>query len=269
MAGKYAARLKAALKAAKAIDKPMTVSEEAAELWHPEYRRLETERAGDLGKAVARLSVHCLKVAMLYAALDGSQTIHLAHLKAALALMNFCEASAASVFGKPMKSDSAHGEAADEEPPHARLLTLIRSRPDGIIRRDAHHLFNNHRKKEELNADFRLLTDSGYIVERNGRWYSADSDTGGGGETVQESPFNTDTVSEDKRTCEHANCERRNDDGLNDVRSSHVRSAVKPEAVTPDTVSPDALHSSQFACSQTDEASSFNPTPVIQERGLL
>lgn len=114
----FAPKLRAALEAAKTITNPMTVDAEAREMWRTEYRRLEQQREGDHGSATSRLSVHCLKVAMIYAALDGSPVIRLPHLKAALAFVDYCDKSALKVFDKPSKPPTS-----PPEEPHERAET--------------------------------------------------------------------------------------------------------------------------------------------------
>jgi hypothetical protein len=226
--GQFAGRLKDALKSATAItDKPLSIGTDACELWEGEYRRLEQEHPGDYGKAVARLSVHCLKVAMLYAALDGSPVIGLPHLKAALSFINYCDCSAFVVFGKGndrLPEEQRNEEPLDEEPPHARLLNLIKSRPEGITKTDAHKLFGNHLKSGELDKLFHLLKD--FIVEVEGRWYSVDCLTGVCGSTdsnepdifVKESCESANLRTEDSKDCLTDVTENQNNDLHDGIR---------------------------------------------------
>ena len=179
---RFAPMLREAMAKADACREPFALDKRAGALWDKEYCRLEERRSGDYGSMVARLSVHALKVAMAYAALDGEPLIRERHLRAALALIAHADKTASELFGG---SAGTPAEPQDEEPPHAKLLNLIRSRQDGIIKRDAHRLWNNKRKATELDADFRLLEHCGFIVERNGRWSARESDTGGG--VVQQS----------------------------------------------------------------------------------
>ncbi|MCE9561573.1 MAG: bifunctional DNA primase/polymerase [Planctomycetes bacterium] len=242
---RFAPRLSAALNAAK-TDSPLSLDGQAAEIWEGEYRRLEQQREGDYGKAVARLSVHCLKVAMVYAVLDGAKVIGLLHLKAALAFVDYCDKSAFAVFGgKPPTSPNGSSEDDDHrfpEPDHVKLLNLIKNREDGIIKRDAHGLFNNKMKAEELNGLFKLLTDSGFIVEMNGRWYLAGSFTGGGGSTVS-AVFSVKSV-EPAEPPNTANVRTAN---------SEATSQSSDCSNVPKETLPDDVRSSQFARSETDK----------------
>ncbi len=146
------------------------------------WKEAVKELVHDDEKAIAleRGRPQTLRLSMLYALLDGSPIIHLEHLKAALAVWHYCEASAKSLFGGSSSATAtAKDKPPDELPPHAKLLSLIRSRKEGVTKTDAHALFNRHRKAEDIDADFRLLED-GFIVPMNGRWYAKESFKGGG-----------------------------------------------------------------------------------------
>jgi len=191
----YADRLREAVERAKAVREPLGVAEEAAAFWDGEYRRLEAERPGNYGKATARLSVHALKVAMLYAALECSPSIRLPHLRAALSLIGHADRTALELFG------TTTAVALGEEPTHAKLLRLARSRPDGISKTDAHHLFSRKKTGEEISALFSLLTPA-FGDWRNGRWFAKgflrEGDMGGG------------VVQQTNAVCEPANGEPAN-----------------------------------------------------------
>ena len=82
---------------------------------------------------------------MLYALLDASSVIRIEHLSAALALWEYCEASAEFVFG-----DRLGDPVADE------LLDALRNNPDGLTRTDVRDLFKRHQSSERID---RILTD--------------------------------------------------------------------------------------------------------------
>ncbi len=189
----YADRLREAVERAAALREPLGVAEDAAAFWDAEYRRLEAERPGNYGKATARLSVHALKVALVYAALEGSPSIRLSHLRAALSLIAHADRTAFDLFG------TASAVAPCEEPPHAKLLTLARTRSDGIIKTDAFRLFSNKRKASEIDADFALLTENGFGRWEGTRWFARkpECDMGGG------------VANEIKAVCETVNGEER------------------------------------------------------------
>jgi hypothetical protein len=185
----YADRLREAVERAAALQEPMGVAKEAAAFWDAEYRRLEAERPAHYGKATARLSVHALKVALLFAALDGENAIDLRHLRAALSLIAHADRTAFELFG------SAAAVALGEEPSHARLLSYARTRSDGITKTDAHRLFSNKRKASEIDADFALLTESGFGRWDGTRWFARKSESDMGGGVAQQN-----TASGERRT---------------------------------------------------------------------
>jgi Protein of unknown function (DUF3987) len=81
------------------IEKQITMDAEAKELWRSVYRELSEGQPGVVGAITQRGDAQTIRLAMLYALLDGSEQIKLAHLKAALALWKYCEDSARHIFG--------------------------------------------------------------------------------------------------------------------------------------------------------------------------
>ncbi|MBX9627676.1 MAG: DUF3987 domain-containing protein [Gemmataceae bacterium] len=129
----FAGRLAGALRAAAGAPFPAHLSPEAASVWDTEYVRLERlpEAGGDYGKAVGRLSVHCLKLALIYAALDGEGVIRLPHLRAALAFIRYADRSARDLFtdSRPTGQDRPSAASAAEPSLAERLHGLITTDP--------------------------------------------------------------------------------------------------------------------------------------------
>ena len=71
----------------------------AREMWAEIYEELSSGKGGLLGSVIARAEAQVLRLSVLYAALDGDDAIRPAHLMAALAVWDYCEASAAYIFG--------------------------------------------------------------------------------------------------------------------------------------------------------------------------
>jgi hypothetical protein len=71
----------------------------ARELWALEYERLTAERPGLYGALTARAEAQVSRLALLYALLDCVPDIRVGHLRAALALWRYCEASVRHIFG--------------------------------------------------------------------------------------------------------------------------------------------------------------------------
>jgi hypothetical protein len=259
VAEQFAPRLREALERAGNLTDPLTLVAEAADLWNAEYVRLEADRPGDYGRATARLSVHALKLASVYAALDGEPVIREPHLRAALSLVGYADQSARNVFGTPTPTDPPNG-GGPADPPPARLHRLATSRPDGITRKDAHGLFRNHRKADDLNADFALLEQAGFGARYAGRWYATEylptGPTGvglSGGNDIP--PPAREPANRELANCQAANCSNRMPFADSQVRSSHAPTTNPPHPVRPPDAPPGSLEAT------------FGPLP--QERGVL
>src|SRR5262249_46455921 len=77
----------------------MKMDAEAQELWTEAYKRLSEDQPGLLGAVTARAEAHTLRLAMIYALLDRVGVIARTHIEAALAVWDYCDASAAHIFG--------------------------------------------------------------------------------------------------------------------------------------------------------------------------
>ncbi len=71
----------------------------ARELWHDRYPLLSQLQPGLRGAATSRAEAQVLRLSAIYAALDSTSVIALPHLQAALAVWDYCYASASLLFG--------------------------------------------------------------------------------------------------------------------------------------------------------------------------
>ncbi len=117
---------------------------------------LDVERAGILGAALARAEAQTLRLALLYALLDGVSAIEAVHVEAALAVWRYCETSAAVVFG-----DKTGDKIAD------RALDAIRAAGEQGLRRDdlRRHVFQRHVSADRLDEAILLLVEHDLVVE--------------------------------------------------------------------------------------------------------
>ncbi|WP_320171186.1 bifunctional DNA primase/polymerase [Maridesulfovibrio sp.] len=83
----------------------MDFDPEAKTEWGNIYPLLAKERADLLGSVLNRSEAYVRRIALIYALLDGSDCVRLPHLKAALALWDYCEQSARFIFAG-LESDS-------------------------------------------------------------------------------------------------------------------------------------------------------------------
>jgi hypothetical protein len=123
-------------------------SPEAGVLWHEVYPTLAAARTGSFGRVTERARPQVLRLALLYALLDKTDIVEPEHLRAALAVWNYCEESARRIFGDGRGVDS--GGASEPEPLHVRLLDAIVRQP-GINRRGLHEATGNRIKAADMD----------------------------------------------------------------------------------------------------------------------
>jgi Protein of unknown function (DUF3987) len=71
-------------------------------VWKAVYSALTADQPGLLGAITARSDPQARRLAMLYALLDGKGEVDEPHLQAALAVWEYCEASAIHIFGRSL-----------------------------------------------------------------------------------------------------------------------------------------------------------------------
>jgi hypothetical protein len=142
-------RLAEAVSVARAIT-TLGRSPEARMLWRKVYPELAAEQDGLYGAVTGRAEAQALRLSMLYALLDGKAIIEETHLRAALALWRYADASAHIIFGE------AGAEA--EDPLEKHLLGIIRQSP-GINRKGLHKALGGHIPATALVAALAKLRD--------------------------------------------------------------------------------------------------------------
>ena len=125
---------------------------EARKLWHEVYPRLSGDRFGLLGSMTARAEAQVMRMSVLYAVLDMSPVVKIEHLKAALAVWDYCERSAVYIFGNSLGNRTAD-----------TLLAELRQCSDvGLTRTEMlHNVFNKNKTASEIADALRLLHDNG------------------------------------------------------------------------------------------------------------
>jgi hypothetical protein len=142
-------KLRDAASNAKSIGR-VTMRPAAREKWMAVYGALSAAQPGLLGAVTARAEAQTIRLALQYALLDGKDTIDVPHLEAGLALWEYCEASAAHIFG-----DAIGDPIADE------ILRALRSAPKGMSRTDISNLFGRHKSSNRIGAALQLLATKG------------------------------------------------------------------------------------------------------------
>jgi hypothetical protein len=122
----------------------------ARELWWHAYPQLSQPQPGLAGHLTARSEAHTIRLALLYALLDGAAHIQPAHLTAALALWDYAARSGAWAL------DTATGDPLAEQI-HA---ALIRS-PTGLTRTQLRDLCQRNQPVERVEQALNTLAATG------------------------------------------------------------------------------------------------------------
>jgi hypothetical protein len=124
--------------------------EAARTQWRAVYPTLSEGKLGLLGGVVSRAEAQVMRLACLYSLLDMSYVVTPVHLQAALALWEYCEASAKYIFGQRL------GDPIADE-----LLSALRKNNEGMTRTDIRDWFGRNRKAYEIDRALSLLAKQG------------------------------------------------------------------------------------------------------------
>jgi len=119
--------------------------------WKKVYSALSAGQSGLLGAITARAEAQAVRLALVYALLDARGEIDIAHLKAALAVWEYCEASAAHIFG------NALGDPVADE----ILLALKHAGSEGMTRTAIRDLFGRNKSADRIGAALAMLVTRG------------------------------------------------------------------------------------------------------------
>jgi hypothetical protein len=127
-------------------------SEAARKLWMDRYPALSHGRQDVYGAATSRAEAQVLRLSAIYAALDGSAQVEVAHLHAALAVWGYCQESAALFFN-----------AAPIDPTARRISEAISAAPGGLSKNQIGGLFHGHVTKDRIELALQQLCTLGVI----------------------------------------------------------------------------------------------------------
>src|SRR5215472_9069188 len=130
----------------------------AKELWKRVYPALTRDVPGMLGSIISRAEAQVTRLSLLYALLDESKEIGQEHLLAALAVWDYCEASARYIF-----SDALGYPDAD------RILSKLRRESQGLTRTDIRNLFQRNRSEALIDTALSYLQQRGLAVSSEER----------------------------------------------------------------------------------------------------
>jgi hypothetical protein len=135
----------------------VTFDGEARERYSGIYEQLSEPQPGMFGAATGRAEAHTIRLALIYALLDGAQTIALPHLEAALAIWRYARDSTRWAFG-----DSLGDPTADD------IWALAKERTHGINRTEVRDLFSRNKKAREIDRALTALVDAGRLQQTHG-----------------------------------------------------------------------------------------------------
>jgi hypothetical protein len=140
----------AAIEAARTLGR-IALTAAAREDWRRVYPTLSTGSPGLLGAITGRAEAQVIRLALVYALLDRRSGITREHLRAALALWEYSEASARHIWG-----DSLGDPVADEI-----QRVLRQAGAGGKTRTELHHLFGRHRSADQIGRALSRLATAG------------------------------------------------------------------------------------------------------------
>jgi hypothetical protein len=125
---------------------------EAAEAWAAAYDNLGDNTAGMAAEITARAAPQVIRIALIYAVLDNSTVIDLPHLRAALAVWDYCEESASQIFAEVLGDPIAD----------AIRVALRQAGKTGMTRTEIRDLFGRNCSGERLGTALALLRNKGH-----------------------------------------------------------------------------------------------------------
>ena len=130
--------------------------DQARALWRECYPALSQVRPGLHGTATSRAEAQVLRLSAIYAVLDCSPTIRPPHLQAALAVWDYCSASASLFFGT-----STGDHTAD------RIREAINASNGSLSRQQISALFRGHLSSSRIDAALEQLISLGAIYHNS------------------------------------------------------------------------------------------------------
>lgn len=143
----FAAMYAERLSAARQLEE-VEFSGEARKLYVALYDDITEERAGMHAIITSRAEAQVIRLALTYAILDASAVITTAHLTAAIAAWDYCDASAAYLFG-----------TVDPNPLERRIVEALMRGPHTTT--ELHTALGNHTQAEALRSALENLESRG------------------------------------------------------------------------------------------------------------
>ena len=146
----FADRLQDRARVARTLQR-IGMTDAARDLWIAFYPELSAGGDGLHGAVTARAEAQTVRLALVYALLDGADRIDAPHLLAALAVWDYCDRTAKHIFGA-----SLGDRTADEI-----MRRLQRAGDDGLTRTEISDVFRRHLSADRIGAALDLLRRKG------------------------------------------------------------------------------------------------------------
>lgn len=157
----FARRLSGVIANARTIGR-VRMTRKAAAQWEAVYPALSEAKDGLFGSITARGEAQTIRLALVYALLDQQSEIHSEHLRAALALWDYCERSAKFIFG-----EATGDQIAD------KILAALKDAPMGLTRTQISQALGRNASSERIQGALSTLLNRGRVrrerEETNGR----------------------------------------------------------------------------------------------------
>ena len=135
------------------------MTQAAWEMWDQIYDELSEGKGGIIGKVTDRAEAQVIRLAVIYALCDGMSVITVEHLKAALAVWRFCEASATFIF-EGMTGDNVQDTI---------FKALVEQSPDWLSRTAISNLFGRNVSSNAIAEALGKLLVAGKAIVREDR----------------------------------------------------------------------------------------------------
>jgi hypothetical protein len=132
----------------------MNKDDAAKRMWAGVYEILSEGLPGFVGAVTSRAEAQTMRLACLYALPDQSPLIRVEHLSAALAVWDYCFASARYIFG-----DGFGNPLANEI-----LMAIQAADQKGLTKTEISRMFSGKKSKAELDAALEMLIKNGFVM---------------------------------------------------------------------------------------------------------
>jgi hypothetical protein len=121
--------------------------------WAQAYPTLTAGGQGLTGTLTNRQEAHALRLSMIYALLDRSETLDVQHLKAALAITDYVRETVEWIFGRKTGDPTAD-----------KILECLKGGEK--TQTEIYHLFEKNKSSEEIERAIKALVDGGRVTSR-------------------------------------------------------------------------------------------------------